>query len=90
MSDSTSAVWTLALGTDFTEVLWVDIQAINANTQVAGIRQASLNAWTSTSTTLTGNTYGNSVIATVLLSAANSMQLIGGTTVLVRVQGVGT
>lgn len=91
VSDSTTSVWTATLGTDFTEVLDVQVQPVSTANTIAGIRQASLNAYTSTSTNLTGLTYGNSVLTTVLIGVgANTLSLLPGTTVRVRVEGVGS
>lgn len=44
---------------------------------------------TPTSTTLTGMTWGNSVLVTILLSGTNSLTLTPNTTVRVRVEGIG-
>lgn len=86
-SDATS-VWTVALGTDFTEVLDVQVTATSIANTVAGVRQASLNAFTSTSTSLSGITTGNTVLTTVLISAgANTLSLIPNTAVRVTVTG---
>lgn len=87
-SDSNGA-WTLSLGSDFTELL--DVQATAVSTSgITGVRQASLNAFTSTSTTLTGNTWGNTVLVTILISGTNSLSLTPNTVVRVRVEGIGT
>ncbi len=90
VSDSTSSVWTVTTGTDFTEILDVQVQPVSTANTIAGIRQASLNAYTTTSTALTGLTYGNSVLTTVLIGlGANTLTLLPNTTVRVRVEGVG-
>jgi len=91
VSDSTSSVWTVTTGTDFTEILDVQVQPVSTANTVGGIRQASLNAYTTTSTSLTGVTYGNSVLTTVLIGVgANTLSLLPSTTVRVRVEGVGS
>jgi len=91
VSDSTSSIWTVATGSDFTEILDVQVQPVSVANTIAGIRQVSLNAYTTTSTSLTGMTYGNSVLTTVLIGiGANTLSLLPGTTVRVRVEGVGT
>jgi hypothetical protein len=91
VSDSTSAIWTVNLGTDFTEVLDVQVQPVSIANTIAGIRQATLNAYTSTSTSVTGITYGNNVITSVLITlGANALQLLPSTTVRVRVEGIGS
>lgn len=86
-SDANS-VWTVALGTDFTEVLDVQVTAVSSGTAVTGVRQASLNAYTSTSTSLTGVTMGNAILTTLLISAgANTLALIPNTVVKLTVTG---
>lgn len=91
VSDSTTAIWTVTTGTDFTEILDVQVQPVSIANTIAGIRQSSLNAYTATSTSLTGMTYGNSVLTTVLIGVgANTLSLLPSTTVRVRVEGVGT
>lgn len=87
VSDATS-VWTVSLGTDFTEVLDVQVQPVSVANTVTGVRSASLNAYTSTSTTITGTTYGNNVLTTVLVGVgANTLALVPSTTVRLRVEG---
>ena len=86
-SDANS-VWTVSLGTDFTEVLDVQVTAVSVANTVAGVRQASLNAYTSTSTSLSGVTSGNNVLSTLLVSAgANTLALIPSTAVRVTLTG---
>lgn len=86
-SDANS-VWTVALGTDFTEVLDVQVQPVSVANTVAGVRSASLNAYTSTSTSVSGITYGNNVLTTVLIGlGANTLALTPVTVVRVRVEG---
>lgn len=83
-----SSIWTVNLGTDFAQVL--DVQAVaqsTANT-VGGVRQASLNAYTATSTSVSGITFGGNILTTVLISAgANGLSLFPNTVVKVRVEG---
>lgn len=69
-SDSTSAIWTVNLGSDFTELLDVQVVAESVSTLIGGIRQVSLNAYTSTSTTLTGMTFGSNTITTILIGGS--------------------
>lgn len=91
VSDSTTSVWTVTTGTDFTEILDVQVQPVSVANTIAGIRQASLNAYTPTSTSVTGLTYGNSVLTTVLIGVgANTLSLLPSTTVRVRVEGIGS
>lgn len=91
VSDSTTSVWTVTTGTDFTEILDVQVQPVSTANTVVGARQASLNAYTTTSTSLTGITYGQNVITSLLLTlGANAFALVPSTTVRVRVEGVGT
>lgn len=91
VSDSTSGIWTVNLGSDFTELLDVQVQPVSVANTVAGVRMASLNAYTSTSTTLTGVTHGQNVITSLLVTlGANALQIIPSTTVRVRCEGVGT
>ena len=86
-SDSNS-VWTVTLGTDFTEVLDVQVQPVSVANTVAGVRSASLNAYTSTSTSVSGVTYGNNVLTTVLVGVgANTLALSPTTVVRIRVEG---
>ena len=86
-SDANS-VWTVALGTDFTEVLDVQVQPVSVANTVTGVRSASLNAYTSTSTSISGVTYGNNVLTTVLIGlGANTLSLTPTTVVRVRVEG---
>lgn len=87
-SDSNS-VWTVNLGTDFTTVKDVQVQPVSVANTIAGIRQASLNAYTATSTSVSGITYGNNVLSTVLISAGtNALALAPTTAVRIRVEGV--
>lgn len=86
-SDANGA-WSVALGTDFTEVLDVQAQAVST-AGITGVRQSTVNAFTSTSTTITGMTWGNTVLVTILLSGTNSLSLTPNTQVRVRVEGVG-
>lgn len=86
-SDANGA-WTLSLGTDFTEVLDVQAQAVST-TGLAGVRQSTVNAFSSNSTTITGMTWGNTLIVTILLSGTNSLSITPNTTVRVRVEGIG-
>jgi len=86
-SDANS-VWTVSLGTDFTEVLDVQVQPVSVASTIAGVRSASLNAYTSTSTSVSGVTYGNNVLTTVLIGVgANTLALAASTVVRVRVEG---
>lgn len=86
-SDANS-VWTVALGTDFTEVLDVQVQPVSVANTVVGVRSASLNAYTSTSTSVSGVTYGNNALTTVLVGlGANTLALIPTTVVRIRVEG---
>lgn len=83
-----SSVWTVSLGTDFTEVLDVQVQPVSVANTIAGVRSASLNAYTSTSTSVSGITYGNNVLTTVLIGVgANTLALAASTVVRVRVEG---
>jgi len=88
-SDSTSSIWTVNLGSDFTEVLDVQVQAESVSSLLGGIRQVSLNSYTSTSTTLTGMTFGSNTITTILIGGSQGLALVPGTVVKVRVEGVG-
>lgn len=91
VSDTTTSVWTVTTGTDFTEILDVQVQPVSTANTVVGARQASLNAYTATSTSLTGITYGQNVITSLLVTlGANAFSLVPSTTVRVRVEGVGT
>ncbi|RYY51284.1 MAG: hypothetical protein EOO06_00720 [Chitinophagaceae bacterium] len=86
-SDANS-VWTVSLGTDFTEVLDVQVQPVSVANTIAGVRSASLNAYTSTSTSVSGVTYGNNALTTVLVGVgANTLALASSTVVRVRVEG---
>ena len=86
-SDS-SSVWSVALGTDFTEVLDVQVQPVSVSNTIAGVRTASLNAYTPTATSISGITYGNNVLTTVLVGVgANTLALLPSTVVRVRVEG---
>lgn len=83
-----SSVWTVSLGTDFTEVLDVQVQPVSVANTIAGVRSASLNAYTSTSTSVSGITYGNNVLTTVLIGVgANTLALAASTVVRVAVTG---
>lgn len=83
-----SSLWTVSLGTDFTEVLDVQVQPVSVANTIAGVRSASLNAYTSTSTSVSGITYGNNVLTTVLVGVgANTLALVASTVVRVRVEG---
>lgn len=88
-SDSTSAIWTVNLGSDFTEILDIQVQAESVSSLLGGIRQVSLNTWTSTSTTITGMTFGSNTITTILIGGSQGLALIPGTVVRCRVEGVG-
>lgn len=88
-SDSTSAIWTVNLGSDFTEVLDVQVVAESVSTLIGGIRQVSMNAYTSTSTTLTGMTFGSNTITTILVGGAQGLAIAPATAVRCRVEGVG-
>lgn len=88
-ADSAGA-WTLSLGSDFTEVLDVQATALSTSSTITGIRQATVNTYTSTSTTLSGGVFTNSVLVTVLISGTNSLAMVPSATVKVRVEGVGT
>lgn len=91
VSDSTTSIWTVTTGTDFTEILDVQVQPVSTSNLVTGVRQSSLNAYTATSTSLTGVTYGQNVITSLLITlGANAFSLVPSTTVRVRVEGVGT
>lgn len=83
-----SSVWTINLGTDFTQVLDVQAVAVSIANTIAGIRQCSLNSYSSTSTSVSGLTFGSNTLTTVLISAgANGLQLMPSTVVKVRVEG---
>lgn len=83
-----SSVWTVSLGTDFTEVYDVQVQPVSIANTVAGIRQCSLNSYTNSSKTLSGVTYGGNTLTTILISAgANGLQLMPSTVVRLRVEG---
>lgn len=86
-SDANGA-WTLNLGTDFTELLDVQAQAVST-TGITGVRQSTVNAFSSNSTTISGMTWGNTVLVTILVSGTNSLSLTPNTVVRVRVEGVG-
>ena len=88
-SDSTSGIWTVNLGSDFTEVLDVQIVAESTSSLLGGIRQASINAYTATSTTLTGMTFGSNTITTTLIGGAQGLAIAPATAVRCRVEGVG-
>lgn len=86
-SDANSA-WTLALGTDFTEILDVQVTAISTSSAITGIRNASLNAWTAKSTSLSGMTYGSNLILSILVGGAQGLAPAPNTTIRVRVEGL--
>lgn len=87
-TSDTNSIWTVSLGTDFTEVLDVQVQPVSVANTIAGVRSASLNAYTSTSTSVSGVTYGNNVLTTVLIGVgANTLALAASTVVRVRVEG---
>lgn len=86
-SDANGA-WTLSLGTDFTEVLDVQAQAVSSS-GISGVRQSTVNAFASNATSITGMTWGNAVLTTILLAGTNSLSLTPNTVVRVRVEGVG-
>lgn len=88
-SDATSAIWTVNLGTDFTELLDVQVIAESTSSLIGGIRQVSINAFTSTSTVLTGMTFGSNTITTILIGGSQGLALMPGTAVRVRAEGVG-
>lgn len=88
-SDSTSAVWTVNLGSDFTEVLDCQVVAESVSSLIGGVRQASINAFTSTSTTLTGMTFGSNTITTILIGGSQGLAIAPATAVRIRVEGVG-
>jgi hypothetical protein len=80
--------WTLSLGTDFTEILDVQATALSTGSNLGGIRQATVNTYTATSTSLSGAVFTNTVIVTILLSGTNSLTMSPGATVKIRVEGV--
>lgn len=83
-----NAVWTVNTGSDFTEILDVQVQPVSMANTVVGVRSASLNSYTSTSTSVSGVTYGNNVLTTVLIGlGANTLALVPTTVVRVRVEG---
>jgi len=88
-SDSTSSIWTVNLGSDFSEILDIQVQAESVSTLLGGIRQVSINSWTSTSTTITGMTFGSNTITTILIGGSQGLALVPGTVVRCRVEGVG-
>lgn len=85
-SDANGA-WSLNLGPDFSEIL--DVQATaSSSSGITGVRQASINSYVSNATSLSGNTWGNSVLVTVLISGTNSLALTPNTVVKIRVEGL--
>lgn len=86
-TSTSNGVWTVNLGTDFKEVLDVQVTAVSTGSVLGGIRQAALNAYTSASKTLTGMTYGSNTITTILVGGAQGLALIPNTAVRVRVEG---
>lgn len=88
VTSDASGAWTLNLGADFSEIFDVQAQAVST-TGVTGIRQSTVNAFTSTSTTVTGMTWGNTLIVSILLSGTNSLSLTPNTPVRIRVEGIG-
>lgn len=89
-ADSTG-VWNLNLtGEGWTEILDVQTQAVSTASNVGGIRQASINAYTATSSSLSGVVWGNNLIISILLSGTNSLSLIPNSTVRIRVEGIGS
>lgn len=89
-SDPSTAIWTVNLGTDFTELLDVQIVAESTSSVIGGIRQVSLNAYTSTSTSLTGMTFGSNTITTILVGGAQGLAIAPATAVRIRVEGIGS
>lgn len=89
-SDGTSSIWTVNLGSDFTELLDVQITAESTGSLIGGIRQVSINTWTSTSATLSGMTFGSNTITTILVGGSTGLALAPATVVKVRVEGVGS
>lgn len=88
-SDATTAVWTVSLGTDFTELLDVQVVAESVNSLIGGIRQVSINSYTSTSNTLTGMTFASNTITTILVGGAQGLAIAPGTVVRIRAEGLG-
>jgi len=83
-----SSVWTVNIGTDFAEVYDVQVQPVSVANTIAGIRQCSLNAYTSSTKSFSGLTYGNNTITSLLITAgANTLQLVPATVVRLRVEG---
>jgi hypothetical protein len=86
-----SGIWTISLGSDFTEVLDVSVRAFSVDNTVAGIRQATLNSYIPTATSVSGVTFGNTLLNTALVTAgANSLSLVSSTIVKVSVTGIGS
>lgn len=85
----TNGAFSVSLGTDFTELLDVQAQAVSSM-GVSGIRQVALNAYTSTSTTLTGQTYSNNAVTVVLGGLINGLALAPNTVVKLRCEGIGS
>lgn len=87
-TSDTSSVWTVNIGTDFTEVYDVQVQPVSVANTIAGIRQCSLNSYTSSSKSFSGLTYGNNTITSLLITAgASTLQLVPATVVRLRVEG---
>lgn len=86
-TSTAAGIWTVDLGTDFSQVLDVQVTALSVSSLIGGIRQASLNTYTSASKTLTGMTYGSNTITTILVGGAQGLALIPNTVVRVRVEG---
>lgn len=81
--------WTLSLGSDFTEILDVQATALSTASTLTGIRQATVNTYTATSTTITGAVFTNSVLVTLVVSGTNSLTMAPSATVKIRVEGIG-
>lgn len=91
VTSDASSMWTASIGSDFTEVLDVSVRAFGVDNTIAGIRQATLNAYTSASTSVGGVTFGNTLINTALVTAGvNSLSLVPSTVVRITIIGVGS
>ncbi len=88
VTTDTNGAFSVSLGTDFTELLDVQAQAVSSM-GVSGIRQVALNAYTSTSATLTGQTYSNNAVTVVLGGLINGLALAPNTVVKLRCEGIG-
>lgn len=86
-SDASTSVWTVTLNSDFTEVLDVQVRAIAVDNTSDGIRQATLNAYTSVSTTLSGITFSGTT--PMFYGGTSNLTLVPSTVVKVVVTGVG-